>query len=80
MVFIVKTIRNYIEEINQCSDCGSNIIIRDYIKGELVCNKCGLVIEEDFIDQGPEWRAYNFVQKEKRAHTGSPINYTIHDK
>jgi transcription initiation factor TFIIB len=32
------------------------------------------------IDQGPEWRAFDNEQREKRARTGAPMTYTIHDK
>jgi len=46
----------------------------------LVCKDCGLVIDEDLIDHGPEWRAFDSEQREKRARTGAPMTYTIHDK
>jgi transcription initiation factor TFIIB len=32
------------------------------------------------IDHGPEWRAFDSEQREKRARTGAPMTYTIHDK
>ncbi|TFF88450.1 MAG: transcription initiation factor IIB, partial [Promethearchaeota archaeon] len=35
---------------------------------------------EKEIDQGPEWRAFNTEEKDKRARTGAPTSYTIHDK
>jgi transcription initiation factor TFIIB len=69
-----------IEETIKCPKCSSTNLSRDYRRGELICNDCGLVIEEDFIDHGPEWRAFDSDQREKRARTGSPMTYTIHDK
>ncbi|HEC80907.1 MAG TPA: transcription initiation factor IIB [Thermoplasmatales archaeon] len=69
-----------IEEITRCPECGSTHLTRDYARGELVCEDCGLVIDENFIDQGPEWRAFDSEQKEKRARVGAPLTYTIHDK
>jgi transcription initiation factor TFIIB len=69
-----------IEETIKCPKCGSTNLTRDYKRGELICNDCGLVIEEDFIDHGPEWRAFDSDQREKRARTGAPMTYTIHDK
>jgi transcription initiation factor TFIIB len=39
-----------------------------------------LVVDEDIIDHGPEWRAFDSEQREKRARTGAPMSYTIHDK
>ncbi len=69
-----------IEDITKCPECGSTQLIRDYERGELICNKCGLVIDDSYIDQGPEWRAFDSEQNESRARTGSPMTYTIHDK
>ena len=45
-----------------------------------MCRNCGLVLDEDIIDHGPEWRAFDSEQREKRARTGAPMTYTIHDK
>ncbi|HEC86701.1 MAG TPA: transcription initiation factor IIB [Thermoplasmatales archaeon] len=75
-----KRKRPTIEEITRCPECGSTHLTRDYARGELVCEDCGLVIDENFIDQGPEWRAFDSEQKEKRARVGAPLTYTIHDK
>ena len=78
LVCLVK--KEKIEEIVQCPECGSNRLSRDYSRAELICNDCGLVIDDDFIDHGPEWRAYDSEQTEKRSRIGSPLTYTIHDK
>jgi transcription initiation factor TFIIB len=69
-----------IEETIKCPKCDSTNLSRDYRRGELICNDCGLVIEEDLIDHGPEWRAFDSEQREKRARVGAPMTYTIHDK
>ena len=69
-----------IEEIAECPGCRSTHIRRDYSRAELVCGDCGLVIDEDLIDHGPEWRAFDSDQREKRARVGAPMTYTIHDK
>ena len=76
----MKKDKQKIEEVIQCPECGSTCLSRDYARAELICNECGLVIDEDFIDQGPEWRAFDSDQREKRARTGAPMTYTIHDK
>jgi len=80
LVNLVKKEKQSIEEIVQCPGCGRTHLSRDYSRGELVCNDCGLVIDEDFIDHGPEWRAFDGDQREKRARVGAPMTYTIHDK
>ena len=69
-----------VDEIVRCPECNSAHLVRDYERGELVCEECGLVLDDQFIDQGPEWRAFDAEQGEKRARTGAPMTYTIHDK
>jgi len=76
----VKKEKQTIEEIVQCPECGSNHLSKDYSRAELVCRNCGFVLDENMIDQGPEWRAFDSEQREKRARTGAPMSYTIHDK
>ncbi len=69
-----------VEEIEKCPECGSTHLTQDYERGELVCQDCGLVIDDAYIDQGPEWRAFDPEQREKRARTGAPLDYTAADK
>ena len=80
MICLIKKEKQKIEETIKCPKCGRTHLSRDYSRGELICNDCGLVIEEDFIDHGPEWRAFDSEQREKRARVGAPMTYTIHDK
>ena len=75
-----KENKQQVEETIKCPKCGSTHLSRDYSRAELVCEDCGLVIDEDFIDHGPEWRAFDSDQREKRARVGAPMTYTIHDK
>ncbi|MHA1957704.1 MAG: transcription initiation factor IIB, partial [Candidatus Thorarchaeota archaeon] len=41
---------------------------------------CGLVLSDHRIDTGPEWRAFTSDEKDARARTGAPTNFSIHDK
>jgi transcription initiation factor TFIIB len=70
------------QQTNQtsCTDCGGNQIIIDNISGELVCKSCGIVVSQNLLDSGPEWRAFDPVQREKLPRVGAPITWTIHDK
>ncbi|MFO7892584.1 MAG: transcription initiation factor IIB [Longimicrobiales bacterium] len=77
---MVKKEKQKIEEITQCPKCKSKNLSRDYSRAELICKDCGLVLDEELIDHGPEWRAFDSDQREKRARTGAPMTYTIHDK
>ncbi len=77
---MVSKEKQLVEETVKCPECGGNHLSKDYSRAELVCHDCGLVIDEDLIDHGPEWRAFDSEQREKRARTGSPMTYMIHDK
>lgn len=69
-----------IEEITKCPTCDSTNLRKDEVRAELVCEDCGLVVDDNFIDHGPEWRAFDSEQREKRARVGPPLTPTIHDK
>ncbi len=58
--------------LNVCPECGSERLIRDHERGEVICAQCGLVITENLQDMGPEWRAFDSEQKTKRARGGAP--------
>lgn len=59
----------------KCPECGSTQIKKDEARGELVCNKCGLILSEDEVDMGKDWRSFDSNQFEERARTGSPKKY-----
>lgn len=59
----------------KCPECGNKKLIRDYERGELICANCGLIVAENIVDAGPEWRAFDDEQKEKRVRGGAPIKY-----
>lgn len=69
-----------IEDNETCPECEEGNIIKDPARGEVICGECGLVIEDHIIDQGPEWRAYESKEINKKARTGSPGSLIIHDK
>jgi transcription initiation factor TFIIB len=64
----------------ECPECGSRNLEQDYERAELVCADCGVVVDAEFVDQGPEWRAFDHDQRMKRSRVGAPMTYTIHDK
>ncbi len=67
-------------KVKKCPECGKSDFIRDYEAGELVCEQCGFVISSTLFDHGPEWRAFDEEQREKRTRVGAPLTWTIHDK
>jgi len=71
---------NRVEYATTCPECGSTHIIHDDRHGEMVCADCGLVIRESILDESRDWRAYDSIQEEKKAHAGAPMNPLLHDR
>ena len=65
---------------DSCPECGSLNLIHDYDTGETICGSCGLVIREQTMDKGPEWRAFTQEEKASRSRVGIPTSYSVHDK
>jgi transcription initiation factor TFIIB len=63
-----------------CPECSGKNLIHDGEVGETICGDCGLVIYEQMMDKGPEWRAFTQQEKASRSRVGSPTSYSIHDK
>ncbi|WP_394357518.1 transcription initiation factor IIB [Methanobrevibacter sp.] len=69
------------EDVHQrCPVCNSTDIREDTQRAEVFCGKCSTVLDEFQIDQGPEWRAFDHEQRDRRARTGAPSTYAISDK
>jgi len=66
--------------VDKCPECGSSNLIHDYDTGETVCGDCGLVLYEQMMDKGPEWRAFTQEEKASRSRVGVPTSYSVHDK
>jgi transcription initiation factor TFIIB len=65
---------------DKCPECESKNLIHDYDSGETICGDCGLVLFEQTLDKGPEWRAFTQQEKASRSRVGMPTSYSIHDK
>ncbi len=66
--------------VDKCPECGSSNLVHDYDTGETVCGDCGLVLYEQMMDKGPEWRAFTQEEKASRSRVGVPTSYSVHDK
>ena len=64
----------------QCSRCGGSRFIHDLEVGEEICGDCGLVVSEENIDSGPEWRAFTLSEKDERSRVGLGASLTLYDK
>ncbi|MFB6129337.1 MAG: transcription initiation factor IIB family protein [Salinigranum sp.] len=67
------------EEDLTCPECGGPLAT-DTEHGETVCEECGLVVEENEIDHGPEWRAFDSHEKDEKSRVGAPTTKMMHDK
>jgi transcription initiation factor TFIIB len=65
---------------DKCPECSSKNLVHDYDTGETICGDCGLVLYEQMLDKGPEWRAFTQEEKTSRSRVGAPTSYSIHDK
>jgi len=66
--------------VDKCPECSSSNLVHDYDTGETVCGDCGLVLYEQMMDKGPEWRAFTQEEKASRSRVGVPTSYSVHDK
>ncbi|MDG5776814.1 transcription initiation factor IIB [Haloarculaceae archaeon H-GB2-1] len=66
-------------ESKQCPECeGAQLVTTG--DEEVVCEECGLVVESDVIDRGPEWRAYTSQERDSLSRVGAPQTKLMHDK
>ena len=67
------------DEQERCPECGGRVV-SDAEHAETVCEDCGLVVEEDEIDRGPEWRAFDAAEKDEKSRVGAPTTNMMHDQ
>ncbi|MFB6152097.1 MAG: transcription initiation factor IIB family protein [Haloarculaceae archaeon] len=59
-----------------CPECEGELRSDDH---EAVCAECGLVVAEDRVDRGPEWRSFG-DDETNRERTGAPLTRSRHDR
>jgi len=65
--------------IKRCPECGSINLTYDEQRGEVICNDCGLVVEEKMVDTGQEM--YGKTDSgEKKGRGGAPLSMQKFDK
>ncbi|WP_396614048.1 transcription initiation factor IIB family protein (plasmid) [Haloferax sp. S1W] len=57
-----------------CPECKGQVRTNSV---ETICEDCSLVIDEQRIDHGPEWRAHD---QDQRKRTGAPLTAARHDR
>ncbi len=61
----------------ECPECENEVVVKG---SDQYCSECGLVIADEQIDPGPEWRAFDHQQQSSRSRVGGPVKNNIHDK
>jgi transcription initiation factor TFIIB len=64
------------ETATACPECDGALRSTDR---ETVCTECGLVVAEDNIDRGPEWRSFD-DDDTNPERTGAPLTRSRHDR
>lgn len=63
-----------------CSECDAETVVISEDTGERICKECGLVVESNPIDRGPEWKAFTPEEQREKSRVGRPMTLTMHDK
>ena len=64
-----------------CSLCKGDVTITDQESGEIICNKCGMVISDKTQSYRPEWRdTFDTVEmNDRHRRTGNPTSLSRYD-
>jgi transcription initiation factor TFIIB len=62
-----------------CPECGGGTVQHEG-RGEATCEDCGLVLDEEAIDHGPEWRAFTASERTEKSRVGAPLTELRHDR
>lgn len=65
--------------VKRCPKCKSVNLFHDKKRSEVICKDCGLVVEEEIIDPGQEWREFGDDESSGRRRAGAPLTFTKHD-
>jgi len=66
-------------QVKRCPDCQSSNLYYDDQHGEVICNDCGLVVEEKIVDTTQEMQG-SFDGEEKKGRGGAPLSDQKFDK
>jgi transcription initiation factor TFIIB len=65
--------------VKRCPECKSVDLTYDDQKGEIICNECGLIVEEKMVDTGQDVGG-QFDKSDKKGRGGAPISLQKFDK
>ncbi|WP_394348185.1 transcription initiation factor IIB [Salinadaptatus halalkaliphilus] len=66
-----------VSRTESCPECDGRIRTRD---DQAYCVECGLVVDDERIDHGPEWRAFDAAERDEKSRVGAPTTVMLHDR
>lgn len=62
-------------ELHECTQCNRTLVV-DSNNGALICTSCGIVYEDNMLDQAPEWNSGSSENTDQKdpSRCGCPIN------
>ena len=62
----------------RCPECKAGRLVLDRARAEVSCEQCGLVVDEQIIDAGPDWRSFADSNKPNQERA-APLSNLQHD-
>ncbi len=72
--------RQMLVQQGRCPECSGTEFVTDIETGEIACSQCGIVLQDEILDQKPEWRAFTPEETRAKARTGPPTSLKRFDK
>ena len=63
-----------------CSACKGEVAVTDHECGEVICSRCGIVIDRIESPAAPDWRAFGIDEYYRKSRTGSPTSLARYNK
>jgi transcription initiation factor TFIIB len=63
-----------------CSVCRSEIVVTDYECGEVICSRCGVVVDRIESPAGQDWRSFSIDDFYRKSRTGGATSLARYNK
>jgi len=63
-----------------CSACKNEVVVTDHECGEVICSRCGIVIDRIESPAVQEWRAFSVDEFFRKSRTGAPTSLARFNK
>jgi transcription initiation factor TFIIB len=63
-----------------CSACKNEVVVTDHECGEVICSRCGIVIDRIESPTVQDWRAFSVDEFYRKSRTGSPTSLARYNK